>query len=193
MTVLYEDNHLIIVNKQAGEIVQGDKTGDTPLSDIVKEWLKEKHSKPGNVYLGVVHRLDRPVSGVVLFAKTSKALPRLNKMFAGHENVSKTYWAIVQNRPQVPQREEKHGTCLRPGGARCEEGGAGLQAHCLGRQVPPSGNTSAHGTPPPDTMPTGQDGLPHKGRPEIRCSTQQSRRKHIPARPQSHTGAPREP
>ena len=83
MTVLYEDNHLIIVNKQAGEIVQGDKTGDTPLSDIVKEWLKEKHNKPGNVYLGVVHRLDRPVSGVVLFAKTSKALPRLNKMLPG--------------------------------------------------------------------------------------------------------------
>ena len=108
MTVLYEDNHLIIVNKQAGEIVQGDKTGDTPLSDIVKDWLKEKHNKPGNVYLGVVHRLDRPVSGVVLFAKTSKALPRLNKMFAGHENVSKTYWAIVQNRPQVPQGTLTH-------------------------------------------------------------------------------------
>ena len=103
MTVLYEDNHLIIVNKQAGEIVQGDKTGDTPLSDIVKDWLKEKHNKPGNVYLGVVHRLDRPVSGVVLFAKTSKALPRLNKMFAEHDKVSKTYWAIVQNRP--PQEE----------------------------------------------------------------------------------------
>ena len=95
MTVLYEDNHLIIVNKQAGEIVQGDKTGDTPLSDIVKDWLKKKHNKPGNVYLGVVHRLDRPVSGVVLFAKTSKALPRLNKMFAEHINVHKTYWAIV--------------------------------------------------------------------------------------------------
>ena len=110
MTVLYEDNHLIIVNKQAGEIVQGDKTGDTPLSDIVKDWLKEKHNKPGNVYLGVVHRLDRPVSGVVLFAKTSKALPRLNKMFAGHENVSKTYWAIVQNRPQVPEGTLTH--CL---------------------------------------------------------------------------------
>lgn len=108
MTVLYEDNHLIIVNKQAGEIVQGDKTGDTPLSDIVKEWLKEKHNKPGNVYLGVVHRLDRPVSGVVLFAKTSKALPRLNKMFAGHDNVSKTYWAIVQNRPQTPQGTLTH-------------------------------------------------------------------------------------
>lgn len=103
MTVLYEDNHLIIVNKQAGEIVQGDKTGDAPLSDIVKNWLKEKHNKPGNVYLGVVHRLDRPVSGVVLFAKTSKALPRLNKMFAEHNKVSKTYWAIVQNRP--PQEE----------------------------------------------------------------------------------------
>ena len=95
MTILYEDNHLVIVNKQAGEIVQGDKTGDTPLSDIVKDWLKEKYNKPGNVYLGVVHRLDRPVSGVVLFAKTSKALPRLNKMFAEHNKVNKTYWAIV--------------------------------------------------------------------------------------------------
>ena len=118
MTVLYEDNHLIIVNKQAGEIVQGDKTGDTPLSDIVKDWLKEKHNKPGNVYLGAVHRLDRPVSGVVLFAKTSKALPRLNKMFAEHDKVSKTYWAIVQNRPQASKgtlthwltRQEKNNT-----------------------------------------------------------------------------------
>ena len=118
MTVLYEDNHLIIVNKQAGEIVQGDKTGDTPLSDIVKDWLKEKHNKPGNVYLGIVHRLDRPVSGVVLFAKTSKALPRLNKMFAEHDKVSKTYWAIVQNRPQASKgtlthwltRQEKNNT-----------------------------------------------------------------------------------
>lgn len=118
MTILYEDNHLIIVNKQAGEIVQGDKTGDTPLSDIVKDWLKEKHNKPGNVYLGVVHRLDRPVSGVVLFAKTSKALPRLNKIFAEHDKVGKTYWAIVQNRPQASKgtlthwltRQEKNNT-----------------------------------------------------------------------------------
>lgn len=118
MTVLYEDNHLIIVNKQAGEIVQGDKTGDTPLSDIVKDWLKEKHNKPGNVYLGVVHRLDRPVSGVVLFAKTSKALPRLNKMFAEHDKVNKTYWAIVQNCPKEMKgtlthwltRQEKNNT-----------------------------------------------------------------------------------
>lgn len=108
MTVLYEDNHLIIINKQTGEIVQGDKTGDTPLSDIVKVWLKEKHGKPGNVYLGVVHRLDRPVSGVVLFAKTSKALPRLNKMFAEHDKVSKTYWAIVQSRPKETQGTLTH-------------------------------------------------------------------------------------
>ena len=118
MTILYEDNHLVIVNKQAGEIVQGDKTGDTPLSDFVKDWLKEKYNKPGNVYLGVVHRLDRPVSGVVLFAKTSKALPRLNKMFAEHNKVNKTYCAIVQNRPLEPQgtlthwltRQEKNNT-----------------------------------------------------------------------------------
>ena len=96
MNVIYEDNHIIAVNKQSGEIVQGDKTGDVPLSDILKAYLKEKYNKPGNVYLGVVHRLDRPVSGVVLFAKTSKALPRLNKLFAEHEKVKKTYWAIVK-------------------------------------------------------------------------------------------------
>ena len=108
MTVLHEDNHLIIVNKRAGEIVQGDKTGDTPLSEIVKAWIKEKYQKPGNVYLGVVHRLDRPVSGVVLFAKTSKALPRLNAMFAEHSKVQKTYWAIVQNRPQSPEATLTH-------------------------------------------------------------------------------------
>lgn len=99
MKVLYEDNHIIVVNKEAGEIVQGDKTGDTPLSDIVKDWIKQEHSKPGNVFLGVVHRLDRPVSGAVLFAKTSKALPRLNALFAEHEKVRKTYWAIVCKEP----------------------------------------------------------------------------------------------
>ena len=92
----------------ASRIVQGDKTGDTPLSDIVKAWIKEKYQKPGNVYLGVVHRLDRPVSGVVLFAKTSKALPRLNAMFAEHNKVQKTYWAIVQNRPQKAEGTLTH-------------------------------------------------------------------------------------
>ena len=96
MKVIYEDNHIIIVAKQSGEIVQGDKTGDKPLSDTVKEYIKEKYQKPGEVFLGVVHRLDRPVSGLVVFARTSKALTRLNKMFAEGE-VHKTYWAIVES------------------------------------------------------------------------------------------------
>ena len=98
MEVLYEDNHIIIVYKEAGEIVQGDKTGDEPLSEIVKQWIKEKYQKPGNVFLGVVHRLDRPVAGLVVFAKTSKALTRLNDMFRNGE-VHKTYWAIVTHPP----------------------------------------------------------------------------------------------
>ena len=96
MQVVYEDNHIIIVAKRSGEIVQGDKTGDTPLSDVVKEYLKEKYQKPGNVFLGVTHRLDRPVSGLVVFARTSKALARLNRMFAEGQ-VHKTYWAIVKS------------------------------------------------------------------------------------------------
>lgn len=98
MTVVYEDNHLIIVSKSSGEIVQGDKTGDVPLSETVKQYIKEAYAKPGNVFLGVVHRLDRPVSGLVLFARTSKALPRLNTMFASGD-IHKTYWAIVKNQP----------------------------------------------------------------------------------------------
>lgn len=102
MNVVYEDNHIIIVSKNSSEIVQGDKTGDKPLSETVKEYIKEAYDKPGNVFLGVVHRLDRPVSGLVLFARTSKALPRLNAMFANGE-VHKTYWAIVKEQP--PQME----------------------------------------------------------------------------------------
>lgn len=99
MTILYEDNHLIIVNKAAGEIVQGDKTGDTPLSETLKGYIKQKYAKPGNVFLGVVHRLDRPVSGIVVFARTSKALARLNAMFRDGK-VRKSYHAIVSNRPE---------------------------------------------------------------------------------------------
>lgn len=99
MQVVYEDNHIIIVNKESGEIVQGDKTGDIPLSETVKAYIKEKYAKPGAVFLGVVHRLDRPVSGLVVFARTSKALSRLNDMFRNGE-VHKTYWAIVQQRPE---------------------------------------------------------------------------------------------
>ena len=110
MTVLYEDNHIIAVNKTCNEIVQGDKTGDTPLSDIVKAYIKEKYHKPGEVFLGVTHRLDRPTSGVVLFARTSKALTRLNEMFreksqiTNHQSpIKKTYWAVVQG---VPKQQE---------------------------------------------------------------------------------------
>lgn len=99
MTVLYEDNHIIAVNKTCNEIVQGDKTGDTPLSEIVKAYIKEKYNKPGEVFLGVTHRLDRPTSGVVLFARTSKALARLNDMFKSHTEIRKTYWAIVEKAP----------------------------------------------------------------------------------------------
>ena len=101
LQVLFEDNHIIIVNKRAGDIVQGDKTGDQPLSEVVKDYLKEKYQKPGNVYLGVVHRLDRPTTGLVMFSKTSKALPRLNKIFA-EKTAKKTYWAIVKNCPPKP-------------------------------------------------------------------------------------------
>jgi 23S rRNA pseudouridine1911/1915/1917 synthase len=102
LQVLYEDNHLIVINKRPGDIVQGDKTGDVPLSEVVKEYIKIKYEKPGNVYLGVVHRLDRPTSGIVLFSKTSKALPRLNKLFKEKE-AKKTYWAVVKNAPPKQQ------------------------------------------------------------------------------------------
>lgn len=107
MKILYEDNHIIIVDKAPGEIVQGDKTGDEPLVESLKRFIKERDNKPGQVFLGVVHRLDRPVSGVVMFAKTSKALARLNAMFAAGE-VHKTYWAISRNRPTPESAELKH-------------------------------------------------------------------------------------
>src|SRR5574344_2278309 len=102
MTVVYEDNHIIVVNKTSSEIVQGDKTGDIPLSETVKQYLKEKYQKPGNVFVGVTHRLDRPVSGLVVFAKTSKALSRLNDMFRTGD-VHKTYWAITKRRDIAPE------------------------------------------------------------------------------------------
>ncbi len=102
LQVLYEDNHLLIVNKRAGDITQGDKTGDKPLNEVLKEYVKEKYNKPGNVFLGTVHRLDRPTSGIVMYAKTSKALERLNKMLR-EKSIQKTYWAIVKNNPQKKQ------------------------------------------------------------------------------------------
>ncbi|ROS87874.1 RluA family pseudouridine synthase [uncultured Duncaniella sp.] len=107
MEVIYEDNHLIIINKSPGEIVQGDKTGDEPLVETLKHWLKEKYGKPGNVFCGVVHRLDRPVGGLVVFAKTSKALTRLNDMFRNGE-VEKTYWALSRNKPEPAEGRLVH-------------------------------------------------------------------------------------
>ncbi len=107
MNVIYEDNHIILVNKASSEIVQGDKTGDIPLSETVKQYIKEKYHKPGNVFLGVTHRLDRPVSGLVLFARTSKALSRLNEMFKA-KDIKKTYWAIVKNQPPALAGELVH-------------------------------------------------------------------------------------
>lgn len=103
LQILHEDNHIIVVNKRVGDIVQGDKTGDKPLSDVVKEYIKEKYNKPGDVFLGVVHRLDRPTTGIVVFARTSKALTRLNDLFKNRET-QKTYWAVVKNKP--PKSED---------------------------------------------------------------------------------------
>lgn len=117
LQILHEDNHIIAINKRIGDIVQGDKTGDKPLSEIVKEYIKEKYNKPGEVFLGVVHRLDRPTTGIVVFARTSKALSRLNELFSNRET-QKTYWAIVKNKPEKEQdtlvhflkRNEKNNT-----------------------------------------------------------------------------------
>lgn len=107
LQIIFEDNHLIVINKRPGDIVQGDKTGDLPLSEVVKLYLKEKYNKPGDAYLGVVHRLDRPTSGIVVFAKTSKALSRLNKAFANRET-EKTYWAVVKNKPKQDSARLMH-------------------------------------------------------------------------------------
>jgi 23S rRNA pseudouridine1911/1915/1917 synthase len=99
LQVLHEDNHIIVINKRVGDIVQGDKTGDKPLSEVVKEYVKDKYNKPGEVFLGVIHRLDRPTTGIVIFARTSKALARMNTLFSNRET-QKTYWAIVKNKPE---------------------------------------------------------------------------------------------
>ena len=107
LQILHEDNHIIVINKRVGDIVQGDKTGDKPLSEVVKEYIKDKYNKPGEVFLGVVHRLDRPTTGIVVFARTSKALTRLNELFKNRET-QKSYWAIVKNKPQKPEDKLVH-------------------------------------------------------------------------------------
>ena len=107
LQILHEDNHLIVVNKRVGDIVQGDKTGDKPLSEVVKEYIKDKYNKPGEVFLGVVHRLDRPTTGIVVFARTSKALTRMNELFSNRET-QKTYWTIVKNKPSKEEDNLVH-------------------------------------------------------------------------------------
>jgi 23S rRNA pseudouridine1911/1915/1917 synthase len=107
LQILHEDNHIIVVNKRVGDIVQGDKTGDKPLSEVVKEYIKDKYSKPGEVFLGVVHRLDRPTTGIVVFARTSKALTRMNELFSNRET-QKTYWAVVKNKPAKQEDKLVH-------------------------------------------------------------------------------------
>jgi 23S rRNA pseudouridine1911/1915/1917 synthase len=107
LQVLHEDNHIIVINKRVGDIVQGDKTGDKPLSEVVKEYIKDKYNKPGEVFLGVIHRLDRPTTGIVIFARTSKALTRMNELFSNRET-QKTYWAIVKNKPQNTEDKLVH-------------------------------------------------------------------------------------
>ncbi len=107
LQILLEDNHIIVVNKRVGDIVQGDKTGDKPLSEVVKEYIKDKYNKPGEVFLGVVHRLDRPTTGIVVFARTSKALTRMNELFSNRET-QKTYWAVVKNKPENTQDKLVH-------------------------------------------------------------------------------------
>ncbi len=107
LQILHEDNHILVVNKRVGDIVQGDKTGDKPLSEIVKEYIKEKYNKPGEVFLGVVHRLDRPTTGIVVFARTSKALTRMNELFSNRET-QKTYWAIIKNKPSKNEDKLVH-------------------------------------------------------------------------------------
>jgi 23S rRNA pseudouridine1911/1915/1917 synthase len=107
LQILHEDNHIIVINKRVGDIVQGDKTGDKPLSEVVKEYLKDKYNKPGEVFLGVVHRLDRPTTGIVVFARTSKALTRMNELFSNRET-QKTYWAVVKNKPSKSEDKLVH-------------------------------------------------------------------------------------
>ena len=183
MTVVYEDNHIIIVNKTASEIVQGDKTGDTPLSETVKQYLKEKYSKPGNVFIGVAHRLDRPVSGLVVFAKTSKALSRLNEMFKNSE-VKKTYWAVVKNLPREEEgelvnylvRNEKQNKSY----AYDKEVPGSKKAILHFRNIRPTQNYNLM-KKNLKTVSVGKDGLSHQGRFEVWFAPLQSRRQHLSA------------
>ena len=201
MEVLYEDNHIIIVNKAPGEIVQADKTGDTPLSAIVAAWLKEKYAKPGNVFVGVAHRLDRPVGGVVVFAKTSKALARLNEMFRNGD-VHKRYWAITRGTPATAEGELTHYITSternnkshahlspRPG---AKEARLRYRTIAEGERTARARSGAPNWPQAPDTRPAQRHRMSHPRRSQIWRPAQQSRRFHIAARPFGRFRTPRE-
>ena len=162
--ILYEDNHLLIFNKRSGEIVQGDKTGDEPLSETLKAFIAQRDGKPGQVFMGVPHRLDRPVSGVCVFAKTSKALERLNDMLRKGE-IHKTYWALTAGKP--PKESDTLTDFLSRNEAQNKS----------------PGSAALHRAPPPDPLPALPHGLPYQRRPKIRCKTFKSRRRNQPSCP----------
>ena len=180
--ILYEDNHLIIVNKLAGEIVQGDKTGDRAMPDDIKEFIARRDRKPGNVFLGVTHRLDRPTSGAVIFAKTSKGLSRMNELFR-KGGVDKIYWAVTENAPPRQEgtltgwlfrdRRKNRSFCWREPGGGTSGSPPALPLSGLGRPLSPGRGGTADRQASSDPLPAGRFGLPHQGGPEIRGQTVQ--------------------
>ena len=183
--ILYEDNHLLVVNKRCGDLVQPDPSGQSALEDQIKAYIKRRDAKPGEVFLGVVHRIDRPVSGAVLFAKTSKALVRLNEMIRSGE-IRKTYWAVTEQRPDPLEGELRHWV-LRDGrtnrsracdAPKPEAKEARLRYRTLDQLHARRGRT-AYGPPPPDPRPALEDRLPDQGRLEIRRPPLEPRRRHL--------------
>ena len=191
LAILYEDNHLLAVNKLPSDIVQGDRTGDRTLADRVGEHLRSAYGKPGNVFVGIPHRLDRPTSGVVLFARTEKALQRLSAMFREGE-VRKIYWAVVAERPPAEsgslvgwlKRNPVAEQVVRREGSRRRgpRGTAVVPPPLQPRQVPRPGDRAPHRPPPPDQGAARRGGVSHQGRPEVRGGALQPGRRDPPAR-----------
>ena len=184
--ILYEDNHLIAVNKRAGQLVQSDTAGEPGLEEMIKAFIKERDGKPGEVFLGVAHRIDRPVSGAVLFAKTSKALVRLNEMLRDR-SVKKIYWAITENIPEEPEgtlrhwmtRDGKTNRAHAYASRRRQRGRAPLPAPGRQQELPAAGGRTHHRKAPPDSLPACKSRVSDKGRPEVRCTALQPRRRHL--------------
>ena len=186
--ILYEDNHLLVVNKRCADLVQPDPSGQSALEDQIKAYIKRRDAKPGEVFLGVVHRIDRPVSGAVLFAKTSKALVRLNEMIRSGE-IRKTYWAVTEQRPRparrgtaplgAARRPHQPLARLRRPETRSEGGAAALPHARRLDQLHARRGRTAYGPPPPDPRPALEDRLPDQGRLEIRRPPLEPRRRHL--------------